>query len=62
SSVFRVETIGYADHVGVVERLNVVFELRGPIAQVLYHRNLTGLGPAYTPHGLERRGITDQSE
>ncbi|MFH1418854.1 MAG: hypothetical protein ABII12_11295, partial [Planctomycetota bacterium] len=46
SSVFRVETIGYADHVGVVERLNVVFELRGPIAQVLYHRNLTGLGPA----------------
>ena len=62
SSVFRVESIGYADHLGVVERLNVVFELRGPIAQVLYHRNLTGLGPAYTPHGLERRGITDQSE
>lgn len=55
SSVFRIESVGYADHVGVVERLNVVVEMRGPIAQVLYYRNLGDLGPAYTPHGDERR-------
>ncbi|HVP13781.1 MAG TPA: hypothetical protein VMV94_21575 [Phycisphaerae bacterium] len=57
SSVYRVEALGYADHLGVVERINVVFEMRGPIAQVLYQRNLTGLGPAYNPHGIDRRGM-----
>jgi hypothetical protein len=58
SSVYTIETIGYADHVGVMERLSVALELRGPVAQVLYYRNLGGLGPAYRPHGDERRGIT----
>jgi type II secretory pathway component PulK len=61
SSVYRVESLGYADHVGVVERLSVVFEMRGPIAQVLYQRNLTGLGPAYNPHGIDRRTLMNQS-
>ncbi len=61
SSVYRAEALGFADHLGVVERINVVFEMRGPIAQVLYQRNLTGLGPAYNPHGIERRGPTHRS-
>ncbi len=62
SSVYRVEALGYADHLGVVERVNVVFEMRGPIAQVLYHRNLTGLGPAFTPHGIDKRTVTDEAQ
>lgn len=61
SSVYRAEALGYADHLGVVERINVAFEMRGPIAQVLYYRNLTGLGPAYNPHGVEQRGPTHRS-
>jgi hypothetical protein len=59
SSVFRVEAVGYADHLGVVERINEVFKVVDPVTratQVIYHRNLTGLGPAYNPHGIERRG------
>jgi type II secretory pathway component PulK len=55
SSVYRAEAVGYADNLGVIERIQVVFEMRGPIAQVLYHRNLTPLGPAYSPHGIEKR-------
>jgi type II secretory pathway component PulK len=62
SSTYRVESLGYADHVGVVERLNVIFEMRGPIAQVVYQRNLTGLGPAYNPHGIDRRGLMNQTK
>jgi len=61
SSVYHVEAVGYADHLGVIKRIGTVFEMRGPIPQVLYTRDLTGLGPAYMPHGLEQRGIADQS-
>lgn len=57
SSVFRIESVGYADHVGVVERINVVLEMRGPVAQVLYERNLGSLGVAYRPHAEEVRGV-----
>lgn len=57
-SVFRAEAIGYADHAGAIQRINTVFEMRGPIPQVLYTRNLTSLGPAYNPYGEERRGGT----
>lgn len=60
-SVFRAEAVGYADHTGVVQRINTVFEMRGPIPQVLYTRNLTSLGPAYNPYGEERRGGTIQT-
>jgi hypothetical protein len=56
ASVFQIESVGYADHVGVVERLSVLLEMRGPMPQVLYTRNLDGLGPAYRPHGVEQRG------
>ena len=57
-SVFRAEAVGYADHTGAMQRINTVFEMRGPIPQVLYTRNLTSLGPAYNPYGEERRGGT----
>lgn len=63
SSVFRVDAIGYADDIGVVQRIRTVFGMRGPIAQVLYRRNLTPLGVAYNPYGEESRGFgngTDQ--
>lgn len=59
SSVFRIESVGYADHVGVVERINVVLEMRGPVPQVLYQRNLGSLGVAYRPHGEETRGVRE---
>jgi type II secretory pathway component PulK len=62
SAVYSADAVGYADHLGVVERWNVVFEMRGPIAQVLYQRNLTGLGPAYNPHGVEQRGLGNRPE
>jgi hypothetical protein len=45
-----------------VERLDVVFEMRGPIPQVLYQRSLTGLGPSYNPHGIDRRGNMNRSK
>lgn len=57
----RVESVGYADHIGVVERIMMVIEMRGPIPQVLYYRNLNELGTAYTPHGDERRDLADRS-
>jgi hypothetical protein len=55
ASTFEAESIGYADHIGAWDRFRVVFEMRGPIAQVRYHRRLNALGTAYTPHGDERR-------
>ncbi len=62
SSAYRVEAIGYADHLGVVRRINTVFEMRGPIAQVLYRRDLTSLGPAFNPYGEERRELGNGSD
>lgn len=56
ASMYRIESVGYADHHGVVERIMVILQMRGPIPQVIYYRNLNGLGPAYTPHGDEQRG------
>ncbi|MEK6643676.1 MAG: hypothetical protein AABZ08_07175 [Planctomycetota bacterium] len=60
SSAFTIESVGYADHTGVVERINVVLEMRGPMPQYLYTRNLAKLGPAYRPHGIEQRGTTER--
>ena len=44
---FTIESLGYADHVGMVTRLQVIVEMRGPMAQVLYYRDLTSLGAVY---------------
>jgi type II secretory pathway component PulK len=41
---FRVESLGYADHMGTMARLEAVVEMRGPVAQIVYLRDLTKLG------------------
>jgi len=61
SSTFSVDAVGFADHVGVTKRIGAVLEMRGPVGQVLYYRDLTPLGPAYTPHGEEIRSIVRES-
>lgn len=62
SSVFRMEAVGFADNIGVVERFMVIVQMRGPVAQVMYYRNLNSLGMAYTPHGDEIRGPQEQAK
>lgn len=44
---FRVESLGYGDHIGMITRLETVIEMRGPIAQIIYNRDLTTLGTNY---------------
>ena len=44
---FTIESLGYADHIGTITRLQVIVEMRGPMAQVLYYRDLTSLGAVY---------------
>lgn len=61
SATFSVESVGFADHVGATKRLSAVVEMRGPIGQILYYRDLTSLGPAYTPYGEETRGFANRS-
>jgi hypothetical protein len=41
---FTIESLGYADHIGTVSRLQVAVEMRGPVAQTIYYRDLTPLG------------------
>lgn len=44
---FHVESVGYADHTRLGRRLEWIVEIRGPVVQVLYHRDLTSLGFAW---------------
>jgi len=44
---FTIESLGYADFIGMVTRLQVVVEMRGPMVQAMYHRDLTHLGGHY---------------
>ncbi|UCG15110.1 MAG: general secretion pathway protein GspK [Phycisphaerales bacterium] len=44
---FTIESLGYADHVGTVTRLQAIIEMRGPVAQIVYYRDLTPLGIGY---------------
>ncbi len=44
---FMIESIGYADHIGTVTRLQVIVDMVGPIAQTIYYRDLTKLGGHY---------------
>ncbi len=50
---FTIESIGFADHLGVYSRLQVVVNMRGPLAQIIYYRDLTKLGLAYPIRGEE---------
>ena len=41
---FTIESLGFADHVGTITRLQAIIEMRGPVAQTVYYRDLTPLG------------------
>jgi type II secretory pathway component PulK len=51
---FTVEVLGYADHIGTISRLQALLEMRGPVAQVVYFRDLTPLGPGYPVRSRDR--------
>ncbi len=44
---FHVEIVAYGDHTKLARRYEWIIELRGSVAQILYHRELTGLGFAW---------------
>ncbi len=44
SQQFSIESIGHADHIGQMVRLQVVVELRGHVPQFLYYRDAAELG------------------
>jgi len=44
---FTIEALGYADHAGIITRLQVIVEMRGPVPQVVYYRDLTALGSIF---------------
>lgn len=44
---FTIESLGYADHVGTVTRLQVIVDTVGPIPQTLYYRDLSRLGALF---------------
>lgn len=44
---FEVESVGFATHVGTVSRIQAVLQMRGPVAQIVYYRDLTPLGIGY---------------
>jgi len=44
---FTIESVGYADHVGMVTRLQVVVDMNGPIAQTVYYRDISNLGGSF---------------
>jgi len=44
---FTIESLGYADHVGMVTRLQVMVDLVGPIAQTIYYRDVSYLGGGF---------------
>jgi len=44
---FHVEIVAYGDHTKLARRYEWIIEMRGSVAQVLYHRDLTGLGFAW---------------
>lgn len=44
---FTLEAVGFADHMGMVTRLQVLVDVKGPVIQTLYYRDLTTLGGRY---------------
>ncbi len=41
---FYIESIGHADHLGMMVRLQAVIEMRGHVPQFMYYRDITELG------------------
>ncbi|WP_320046860.1 type II secretion system protein GspK [uncultured Ilyobacter sp.] len=56
---FHVEIIGYADHRKIARRLEWIIEMVGPLAQIKYHRDLTGLGLAWPIDEEQVTVVTD---
>ena len=44
SQQFHIESIGHADHLGMMVRLEAVVELRGHVPQYMYYRDISELG------------------
>ena len=44
SQQFMIESLGYADHIGMVTRLEVVVDMVGPIPQTIYYRDISEVG------------------
>jgi hypothetical protein len=44
---FSIESLGYADHKGMVARLQVVLDMVGPIPQVIYYRDISYMGAPF---------------
>ncbi|GMU81496.1 MAG: hypothetical protein AMXMBFR47_13670 [Planctomycetota bacterium] len=56
---FHVEALGYADHLKTVKRYEWIVEMVGPMPQVKYFRDLTGLGMAW-PIDSESAVVTEE--
>jgi len=44
---FIIQSLGYADHIGMVTRLEVMVDMAGPLAQIIYYRDVTALGGSF---------------
>ena len=44
---FIIQSLGYADHIGMVTRLEVMVDMSGPLAQIIYYRDVTALGGSF---------------
>jgi type II secretory pathway component PulK len=54
---FSIESLGYADHIGMVTRLHVVIDTVGPLAQVVYYRDLSHLGATFPIREADKENI-----
>lgn len=53
SRQFTIESIGFTDNRGLFTRLQAVVTMRGPIAQLIYYRDITKLGMGFPVRGQE---------
>lgn len=54
---FTIEVLGFADHVGMVTRLQAMVDMVGPVAQVVYVRDLTSLGVTFPIREKDKENI-----
>jgi len=54
---FTIEALGFADHMGMVTRLQAMVDMVGPVAQVLYVRDLTSLGVTFPIRQEDKENI-----
>lgn len=54
---FTIESLGYADHLGMITRLQVVVDMLGPIAQPILYRDLTALGSSFPIREEDRENV-----